>query len=226
MVRFFFVLRPCPAYALTVLAAVTALGMATLWFDPAELDSGLGMVLFVQMFLASSGFVVTARRGHFDPVLLVGSDRIAALAAQWLASIAPGAIAWTVLAGTGAWLGSAAAWSALAGLRVIAFLIVSVVAWICGFRLPRGAGGALWMGGLAVLLLRHVELIAPERGQGSALEVLRAAAALLVCPFLLLGSHARIEAPAASAALAAAAAALFTTWRLGGRFDVFLAERS
>ena len=83
MVRYFAVVRPCPAYAVVVLGAVTALGTVTVWLDPGELDSGLGMVLFVQMFVASSGFVVTARRGHFDPMLLYGSDRAAALASQW-----------------------------------------------------------------------------------------------------------------------------------------------
>src|SRR3954470_12890894 len=129
------------------------------------------MLLFAQMFLASSGFVVTARRGQFDPTLIHGANRVSALAAHWCASVAPGAIAWLVLAGVAAVLGSAGSVSARRGPRLAAFIIVSVIAWICGFALPRGAGGALWMGSLAVLLLRRVELIAPAHAQATALEV-------------------------------------------------------
>ena len=226
MVRYFAVVRPWPTYGLVVLAVVTALGIVTTWLDPGELDSGLGMVLFVQMFLASSGFVAAARRGHFDPMLLYGSNRAAALASQWCASLAPGALAWLVLAAAGELAGSPAASTAVAGLRLVAFLLVSIVSWVAGYLLPRGSGGAMWSGVLLVVLLRHVELLAPEGGGAGALDVARAAAALLVCPFLLLGSHARIGVPAAVAAVAAASVALLATWRSGRRLDVFLAERS
>src|SRR5262249_24072023 len=84
-----------------VFGAVTAFGILTITLNPAELDSALGMVLFVQMFLASTGFAVTARRGHFDPVLVHGSARPAVLFVQWCASVTPGAIAWAVVAGCG-----------------------------------------------------------------------------------------------------------------------------
>src|SRR6187399_695951 len=99
MVKFFAIVRQCPSYGLAVLAAVMALGVVTIALNPAELDSALGMVLFAQMFLASSGFAAAARRGHFDPVLVHGSNRASVLFAQWCASIAPGAIAWAVVAG-------------------------------------------------------------------------------------------------------------------------------
>lgn len=226
MVKYFVVVRQCPTYGLAVLIAVTAIGVLTIELNPAELDSALGMVLFVQMFLASSGFAATARRGHFDPILVQGSDRAAALAAQWCASIAPGAIAWAIVAGCGYAWSSPAAWSALTGSRLAAFLIVSAVAWVMGFLLPRGAGGALWMGLLLVLLLRHADLVAPAGAQDSAIGILRTAGALLVCPFLLLGTHGQIGMPAISASCAAAALLLFTAMRVGSRLDVFLVERS
>ena len=73
MVKYFAVVRQCPTYGLAVLTAVTAIGVLTIRLNPAELGSGLGMVLFVQMFLASGGFAVTARPGHFDPILVQGS---------------------------------------------------------------------------------------------------------------------------------------------------------
>ena len=226
MVRFFALVRQCPSYGLFVLFIVIVLGVVTIELNPAELDSALGMVLFVQMFLASSGFAVAARRGHFDPILVHGSERAPVLACQWVASAAPGAIAWAIVAGFGYAWSSPAAWSALTGGRLAAFLIVSAVAWVVGFMVPRGGGGALWMGALLVLLLRHADLAPPGAAQDSAIAIVRTGGALLVCPFLLLGTHGQIGLPAVAAACAAAAALLFTTIRLGVRLDVFLVERS
>src|SRR4029078_2213313 len=114
---YFVVVRPHAAYALVALAAVTIVGMVTVWFNPSDLDSGLGMTLFVQMLLASSGFLPSARRGHYDTILVHGRHWTAALAAHWLVSIAPGALAWLFLAMAGAVLGSPAAMSALMGSR-------------------------------------------------------------------------------------------------------------
>jgi hypothetical protein len=226
MVRFFAVVRPYPAYGIVVLAVVTMVGLWTTNADPRELDSALGMVLLVQMFVASSGCAVAARRGHYDPVLVHGSNRASALACQWVASIAPGALAWAILAEAGYAWSSPAAWSAMAGTRLAAFLIVSVLAWTIGFALPRGAGASVWMGLLVVLLLRHVPLVPASGVDGSTVAILRAAGAVVLCPFLLLGTHPPIGAPPVWAALCAAAALLLLTIRQGSRLDVFLMERS
>jgi hypothetical protein len=226
MVKFFAVVRPYPTHGLVILALATGLGLWTTRMEARELDSGLGMVLMVQMFLASSGFATIARRGHYDPIFVRGGDRAPMLAVQWCASIAPGAIAWLVVSLSGYAWSSPAAWSALTGSRLAAFLIVSALAWAAGFALPRGAAGSLWMGLLVVLLLRHVSLIAPAGVQDSALAILGTAGAVFVCPFLVLGTHAQIGTPAMSAALCAAAALLLVTIRHGRRLDVFLVERS
>ncbi len=225
MVKFFLVLRPYPAFGLAALAAVTVAGMVSVVWSPGELDSGLGLVLFVQMFLASSGFVVTAHRGHFDPQLGFGRDRAAALAAQWLASIAPGTLAWLLLAGTGYLVESPATLSAVAGNRLAAFAIVSMVAWSAGFALPRGAAGALWMGALVFLLMRHPDLVSTA-AKGTIVETAKTAGALVVCPFLLLGTRGQIGPAPIAAAVSAAVTLLFSTWRFGARLDVYLVERS
>ncbi len=226
MVKFFLVLRPYPTYGLAVLALVAILAVIAIELNPAELDSGLGLILFVQMFLASSGFFVTARRGHFDPVLGHGAARTGALAAHWCASIAPGALAWAVVSAT-AWVsGSEAALSALAGSRLLAFLIVSAVSWAAGFALPRGGAGALWMGVLVLLLLRHAELLAPASGQASPWSIVRTAGAIFLCPFLLLGPRPAVSGAAVAAASVTALTLLLWTWRAGSRLDLFLVEHS
>jgi len=226
MVKYFLVVCQCPSYGLAALGGVTLMGLVTVHLDRAELDSGLGMVLIVQMFLASSGFLTTARRGHFDPILIQGSDRTAVLLGQWCASVAPGALAWAALAGYAYTLGSPAAWSALAGGRLAAFAIVSIVSWTMGFGLPRGAGGALWMGVLLVLLVRHPDLTPPSAEPRSLLVMARTSAALVLCPFLMLGGHAQIPAAAVAAASAVSGGLLLAAIRMGRRVDVFLVERS
>jgi hypothetical protein len=226
MVRYFSVVSRPPLYGLVALLAVTALGVATTWLNPREIDSSLGMVLLVHMLLASSGFAPAARRGHFDPILAREQDRRPVLTAHWCASIAPGAVAWAVIALTGVIFGTPAAISALAGSRLVAFATVSALAWSAGFALPRGGGGALWIGVLAVLLVWHADLLARGAAPASPVDVLRASGTVLLCPFLLLGSRVSIGPPALTGAAAAAFMVLVGTWRRGADLDVFLEERS
>lgn len=226
MVRYFLLVASRPLYSFVVLAAVTIYGIVVTHTSRDELDSGLGMVLFVQMFLASSGFVASARRGHYDPMLVHGRNRVMALAAEWSAAIAPGALAWMLLAGAGYLIGSPVALSALAGVRLVAFFMVSSLAWSMGFVLPRGAAGVLWTAALMVLLLRHVEMFTPPATAYSTLALWRSAAALLICPFLLLGTHGQPEVAAQLMAAGTAGVVLLTTWCCGARMDVLLAERS
>jgi hypothetical protein len=225
MVKYFAVVDRPPAYALVVLACATALGLATLWMNPRELDSSLGMVLFVHMLMTSSGFAPSARRGHFDPMLVHGRSRTAAVVAHWAASILPGAVAWAMLGTTGVLLHSAGALSALAGSRLVAFWAVSAMAWSAGFLLPRGAGGAIWISLLMTLLLWHPDLLGAPMSH-TPWAIARVAATLVACPFLLLGERVPVGVPHLAAATGLAAVVLLLTWRAGARLDVFLVERS
>ncbi len=226
MVTFFIFVRPWPGYALVALAAVTALGIFTTWLDPAGLDSSLGMLLFVQMFLASSGFMASARRGHFDPLLIHGRRRAAVLAAHCAVSILPGAMAWLVLVLAASAMGSAIAASAMYGTRLAALAIVSGVAWAVGYALPRGLGGVLWIGALLIVLLRHSDLLPAAGAPISPAIVLRTAGTLVLCPFLLLGGQRPIAAAVVVVALAVVCALTIGVWRTGRRLDVYLVERS
>jgi hypothetical protein len=226
VVKYFLVLQPYPASGLAVLVTVTAFGVALVGVSPGELDSGLGLVLVIQMFLASSGFVVTARRGQFDPILTRNSSRTAALAAHWCASIVPGALAWLVLVAAGYVVGSPATWSAIGGSRLDAFVIVSIVAWCAGFALPRGAAGALWIGVLVFLLSRHSDLLVQTLSPGSAASILRTGGTLVLCPFLLLGTRDQIGPEPIALATAAVMSVLLAIWRVGARLDVYLVEPS
>src|SRR5262245_4872408 len=97
--RYFLVVGLHPSLNLAVLGGVTAVGLWTVATSPGEIDSALGMVLFVQMFLASTGFLTRARRGHFDPILACAFDRMSIVISHWYASVIPGVAACAVIGG-------------------------------------------------------------------------------------------------------------------------------
>ena len=223
---FFAVVRLHPPYTLVLLTAIVGLGLWTTSSSPGELDSGLGMLLFVQMFLASSGFLARARRGHFDSLLLGAGDRTGALVWHWLVSIAPGVAGWTCLAGAGYMMGSPAAVSAFLGGRAVALFIVSALSWAAGFALARGAAGVMWMAALFGLLVRHADLLGPASNLATSSSTVRHAATLMICPFLLLGNRLVVAPSAVSAAGLLSAVLLLCVWRLSGRLDIYLVDRA
>jgi hypothetical protein len=224
-VRYFSVVGLHPVYALVALAAIVVLGLITVWLNAAELDSGLGMILFVQMFLASSGFAVRARRGHFDPLLTCAADRTGTVVSHWIVSVAPGVAGWALLVGAAYLLGSPPALSAVFGARAAALFIVSAIAWNAGFMLARGAAGVLWIAVLLALLVRRADLL-PLIMPASSFTVLRQAATLVLCPLLLVGSRPVINPAAIWAAISIAAALLLAVWRAGTGLDVYLVDRA
>jgi len=225
--RYFIVVHLHPVHNIAVLAGVTLVGLWTVLLSPGELDSALGMLLFVQMFLASTGFLPPARRGHFDPILTSSSDRASIVVSHWLVSMLPGAVACAIVAAV-AWIAAGGVAPAAGGRRVLALLIVSAVAWIAGFALPRGAAGALWTAGLVAVLLHRSDLLgAPQAsGAASSLVLVRHAAAVIVCPFLLLGTHAPLATGSIAIAGCFAGVLLLSAWRLALRTDFYLRERA
>jgi hypothetical protein len=225
-VRYFLVVGVHPAYGLILLGAVVVIGLMTIRADARELDTGLGLVLFAQMFLASSGFLGRARQGHFDPVLTRVRSKAIVAAAHWAVSIAPGVLAWFTLAAAGALVGAPAAMSAIAGSRAAALLIVSALAWVVGFALPRGAAGMLWVALLLTLVLQRAELLAAPARAGTVVGGALHGATLILCPFLLLGRHPDLAAGAFAAAVMVPLALLLWTWRHARVLDIYLVDRS
>jgi hypothetical protein len=102
---------------------------------------------------------------------------------------------------------------------------VSSLAWSAGFALPRGAAGVLWTAVLMALLLGRVDILAWAGTEATFTGSLRTAAVILVCPFLLLGSHVQAGAASVTIALSCAVALLVATCRAGSRLDIYLVER-
>ena len=216
-----------PRYALVAITAIAVLGLVTVSLNAAELDSGLGMILFAQMFLASSGFVGRARQGHLDPLFATSRERTAIVISDWALAVAPGLTAWALVAGAGLILGSPAAVSALVGSRAAGLFVVSSVAWVLGFTLPKGAAGMLWMAVLLATLTQRIELL-PEASHASpaASVVLRQALTLMFCPFLFIGNHPAVSSGAICTALLLACVLLLLVWRRAGHLDIYLVDRA
>jgi hypothetical protein len=185
------------------------------------------MLLFLQMFLVSTGFAVRARQGHFDPLLTHAESRPRIAAAHCLASIAPGFAGWLTLTVTGVIVGSPVGWSALAGDRMAAMLIVSGLGWTAGFLLPRGIAGVVWTGLLVALLMTRTDVVpawslAVDRSLAVAVHVVT----VTICPFVLIGVHPALAPGAVPIALSAAGMLLWFAMRLTRRLDVYLVDRA
>jgi hypothetical protein len=227
--RYFVAVRLHSGHHIAVLAGVTAVGLWTIRMSPGELDSPLGMLLFVQMFLASTGFLARARRGHFDPILTTACGRVSVVLWHWCVSALPGVVAWAIVVGVDSISGGGHIMSAVGGRRFLALWMVSAIAWIAGFALARGAAGALWTAGLVAVLLNRTDLLGSSSGaaaSSSHMLVLRHTAAVIGCPFLLLGAQAPLARGAITAAAFATSICLFGMWRSAARIDVYLRDRA
>ena len=206
--RFFLAVRLHAPYVLVVYTIVFALGLGMIAAGPATgVDDAMGMLLFVQMFLSSSGFMERARRGHFDTLLTASPGRAALAFSHWMVSSLPGAIAWIAFAAMAVARGGGFPFASAGAL-----FIVSAIAWIAGFALVRGTAGFLWTAALFALLLRDARLVS----DGSPFAV-------VFCPFLLLRPAPNLIS--GFVAILIGLAALVATCRFSSRLDFYLLER-
>jgi hypothetical protein len=170
--------------------------------------------------------VVRARQGHFDSLLTGPWSRVTVVMTHWGVSIAPGVAAWVVLVCAGWLAGTSTLWSAVAGFRAAAFVIVSALSWAIGFWLPRGAAGMLWMALLMVLVTQRAELLAVPAGAGAIEAAARHTATLILCPFLLLANRSPVEPLVVYTALLLPIVLLLSVWRRSRALDIYLVDRS
>lgn len=193
VIRFPLVVLPPAFWVSAAFAVATAFGAWTLVLDPGggQLDSALGSILLLQMFAVSNGFSAAAARGHFDPILVSGRSRVAIGAGAAVAAAVPGALAWIVLLLLAGALGEPLS-EVAAPHRQAAFLVISGVSWAAGIRLPRLAAGALWSVVLVGLLMSRTffaqQIVTLEQVPSTVYEIVVAAAACVLCPFLFLSN--------------------------------------
>lgn len=216
LVRFFHVVPPVPRLMVATMAAATAAGVVLIVLRPGSASSSLIPILLLQLFAASSGFSVPARRGHYDLLVTLGETRLRIAAAHWVMSIAPGVAGWCVLAATEIVAVRGTTSSVTASGSLIALLITSTVPWACTVSLPRFAAAIGWLLVLATAAVslpgeRVLRVFSTLGGGDSWLE---AVLGVLTYPPILVGeSVAGGQAFIAGPALIVAAVAMVQAFR-------------
>jgi hypothetical protein len=148
--RFFRVVRAQPPLIVWTFACLVAVGSAAIVQQSTRGAGALLPVLLLQVFAASSGFEVPARRGHYDLLLTSGHRRTSMAVVHWASSIAPGAVSWLILAGVEAGVSRGAGTQLLTTGTIAAMVLVSTLPWAITVRLPRYSGAIGWLLALAI----------------------------------------------------------------------------
>ena len=182
--RYFHVVAVVPRFFIAAFVVAVAAAAARLTTDPSAAVDALTPVLLLQMFAASSGFHVAARRGHYDLILTSGTPRWQIASAHCVASIAPGLASWLCV-GLLELASSHGAHAAFASVGTcMAFLVFSFVAWATATPMPRGAAAVGWL--LVVTIPPLARLASPVRLLGAhptgplAIELLSAVAVAMI----------------------------------------------
>jgi len=143
--RYFQVVKVVPPLFVAGFVVAVAAAATTLTTDSSAAIEALTPVLLLHVFAVSSGFQISARRGHYDLLLTSGTRRWQVAAAHWLASIAPGITSWMCVG----MLELAASHGThvvfASGGTCAAFLLVSLIAWATSTPLPRGTAAVGWL---------------------------------------------------------------------------------
>jgi hypothetical protein len=210
--RFFRVVPTQPTLIVWTFVVVVAIGIITIVREPSRSADMMVPVLLLQLFAASSGFEVPARRGHYDLLLTSGHRRVSIGLVHWATSIAPGVVAWLVLAVVEAAATRGADRRLLASGTCAAMALVSTMPWAITVRLPRFSGGIGWL----LVLTLSTSVLSPVNVPGPSAsdigEWIRPAWDFLVYPVVFVGceldlGEGLIAAPALMLALAAMLAA-------------------
>jgi hypothetical protein len=203
-------------YMLLALAGVGVSSAAMIALDPGMGEDAIAPVALLQMFSASSGFAVPARRGHFDLLLTGGATRLRVAVAHLAVSILPGLALWVALGAMEMAAARTLTPRAFASGTVFAMFVISMLAWALTVPLPRLSGGIAWLLLIALALVGWLEWRALVTAAGAGtLDAGTLAAVYLLCPLLLVGhsvgsSHLVTLVP--GAAVASIAGAIGIWW--------------
>jgi hypothetical protein len=166
--------------------AVTVVGVLLLVLRRSSGEQVMLPLLFLQMFAASTGFAVPARRGHYDLLMTGGAGRAQIAATHLLFSIAPGVCAWVVL-GLVELVVTGERPRAFAGGSVAAMLLVSTLAWAVTVPLPRLSGGIIWLLSIVIVLAGTDAWRNRAFTSGDANRSMSGVLMYALCPFVLVG---------------------------------------
>ena len=150
LIRFFRVVTTQPSLIVWTFVVVVVVGAGAIARDPSRSVGVMVPALLLQLFAASSGFEVPARRGHYDLLLTSGHARVWMALVHWGSSIAPGLVAWLVLAAVEVVVSGGGQRTLLTTGTIASVGLVSTLPWAITIRLPRFSGGIGWLLALAI----------------------------------------------------------------------------
>ena len=188
VLRFFRIVPPVAPLLTLAMGATTMAAGVLVGVAPERAAAAFTPILLVQGFAASSGFLLPARRGHYDLLLTSGQPRLAVAAVHWLMSILPGMACWGLLALVEALTGAGNASTLRSSGTMVALVVVSTLPWALTVRLPRFAGAIGWLLVLAVFVTVTMPgpQSLPRAGPGEPLAI-RAALMILLYPPAIVG---------------------------------------
>jgi len=188
------------------IAAVGSVTALTLLLDGQAGTRAVVPVVIVQLFAASTGFAVRARRGHLDLLLTGGTSRSRVAVAHLVMSAAPGLIVW-LLVGLVEFAGRPPRLTVWTSGSAAAMALVSGISWAVTVPFPRLSGAIGWTL-LGVTILTIVPG-APVAVSGGAAGPGLTPVLVIACPFSVAGrSLAAGDALGVGSALGVAAAAV------------------
>jgi len=144
-VRYFHIVPVVPPLFSAAFAIAVGAAALRLMSDASAAADALTPVLFLQLFVASSGFKFAARRGYYDLLLTSGTPRWQIALAHCLVSIAPGLVSWLCVAGVELVATGGSNWVSLAPVTCAAFVGASLMAWSVAVFSSRTATTVLWL---------------------------------------------------------------------------------
>lgn len=152
VIHFFAIVSPVPRLMKTTFWGVAACAVSVVAWDPSRATVALTPILALQLFATSSGFLLSARRGHYDLLLTRGHSRLRIAAVHWAVCAFPGIVSWAAVAVAEMVVTGGAGWSLVQAGTLSAVLVVSTVPWAVTVALPRFAGAVGWVVTLALLM--------------------------------------------------------------------------
>ncbi len=160
MIRFFSIVTPIPPLMAPAMLAVAGVAAVLILLDDGRSAAALTPLLLLQLFAASSGFMVPARRGHYDLLLTGGHGRVRIAATHWAATILPGIAMWLGVGMVGIVAADGPGASVLSSGSAVALALVSTVPWAATIALPRFTAAIAWL----LLLATAAAVFPADRG--------------------------------------------------------------
>jgi len=197
--RYFQVVPVVPPLCNAAFAVAAVAAALRLMSDASAAVDALTPVLWLQLFVASSGFRFAARRGYYDLLLTSATPRSQVAFAHCLVSILPGIVCWMCVGALEAAANRGGAWLSITSGTCAAFVGASLVAWSVAVFSSRTATTVIWLLVLTIPAIARVaspvQLLGTTWGTANRMMLATGCATAFLCLTAAIASIVRGPAP-------------------------------